>query len=166
MRLLPFILFGLILFSSCRGGEKAILANKDDRLLNKYASLIGVPAIENKKLYAFIDSWYGTKYKYGGMTKAGVDCSGFCNILYKEVYNKTIKRTTSAIAKEITKVKKSSLKQGDFVFFNISKKKNTHVGIYLTNNKFVHASSSKGVVISSLDNPYYIKTFNKGGRIK
>ena len=69
-----------------QGGEKAILANKDDRLLNKYASLIGVPAIENKKLYAFIDSWYGTKYKYGGMTKAGVDCSGFCNILYKEVY--------------------------------------------------------------------------------
>ena len=51
------------------------------------------------------------------------------------------------------------------VFFNISKKKNAHVGIYLTNNKFVHASTSKGVVISSLDNPYYKKAYNKGGHL-
>jgi cell wall-associated NlpC family hydrolase len=166
MKLLPFIVFGLIVFSSCQGREKVVSSNKNDRLLNKYASIIGVPIIENKKLYVFIDSWYGTKYKYGGITKAGIDCSGFCNVLYSEVYNKPIKRTTADIAKEITKVKKSSLREGDFVFFNISKKKNAHVGIYLANNKFVHASSSKGVIISSLDNPYYIQTFNKGGRIK
>ncbi len=61
---------------------------------------------------------------------------------------------------------KSKLKEGDLVFFNISRKKNSHVGIYLKNNRFVHASSSKGVVISSLDNPYYKKAYNKGGKLK
>ena len=65
------------------------------------------------------------------------------------------------------KVKKAKLKEGDLVFFNITKKnKNSHVGVYLKNNKFVHASTSKGVVISSLDNPYYKKVYSKGGVVK
>ncbi len=98
------------------------------------------------------------------MSKFGVDCSGFCNILYSHIYNKSIKRRASDIAKDIDKVNKKNLKEGDFVFFNISKK-NSHVGIYLMNNKFVHASTSKGVMISSLDNPYYKKVYNKGGRL-
>lgn len=140
---------------------------KDSALLNKYANILGVSKSElkNQRLYSFIDDWYGTKYKYGGVSKSGVDCSGFCNVLYREVYNKGMKRRTSDIVKDINKVSKGSLREGDLVFFNISKKKNAHVGVYLTNNKFVHASTSKGVLISSLDNPYYKKAYNKGGRL-
>ncbi len=82
------------------------------------------------------------------------------------MYKKQIRRTTSELSKDINKVSKGRLKEGDLVFFNISKKKNSHVGVYLKNSRFVHASSSKGVIISSLDNPYYKKTYNKGGRLR
>ena len=156
-----------IVLSACGGGKKVADNKPDDSLMNKYASIVGVPKseIKNTRLYSFIDDWYGTKYKYGGISKSGVDCSGFCNILYNDVYNKTLKRRASDIAKDISKVNKKNLKEGDLVFFNISNKKNSHVGVYLSNNKFVHASTSKGVLISSLENPYYKKTYNKGGNL-
>jgi hypothetical protein len=157
----------VLLITSCRGGKKAINSTKDTYIIDKYASLLGISKseIKNIKLYSFIDNWYGTKYKYGGMSRSGVDCSGFCNVLYSKVYAKDIKRTTSDLYKEVNKKGKKSLREGDLVFFNISKNKNSHVGVYLTNNKFVHASTSKGVLISSLDNPYYKKVYSKGGSL-
>lgn len=156
-----------ILFS-CGGSKKSVSDKKSNYILNKYAEILQTPksSIDNVKLYTFIDDWYGTKYKYGGMSKLGVDCSGFCNAVYSQVYNKHIRRTTSELSKNINKISKKKLEEGDLVFFNISKKKNSHVGIYLKNNKFVHASSSKGVIISSLENPYYKKAYNKGGKLK
>ena len=86
------ILFVLFLLYSC-GGAKHIVDNKAlDVIFNKYAIAIGVSKsqITNIRLYSFIDDWYGTKYKYGGMSKSGVDCSGFCNVLYNYVYNKKL----------------------------------------------------------------------------
>ena len=162
-----YIIIGIIVFTSCGGNKKTVKNKKENPIINKYASLLNVPKseIKNIKLYTFIDSWYGTKYKYGGTSKNGVDCSGFANVLYKTVYNKQMPRSTKDIAKAINKVGKNKLKEGDLVFFNISKKKNSHVGVYLMNNMFVHASTSKGVMISSLDNPYYKKTFSKGGKL-
>ena len=167
MKIFSSILFAFFLLYSC-GGTKKITVNKASEILfNKYAIVLGVSKskITNIRLYSFIDDWSGTKYKYGGMSKSGVDCSGFCNVLYNDVYSKSLKRRVSDIVKDINKVSKNNLKEGDLVFFNISKKKNAHVGIYLTNNKFVHASTSKGVIISSLDNPYYKKAYNKGGHL-
>jgi len=153
---------------SCGGGKKATSNKRNDYIISKYAGILQTPKseINNIKLYAFIDDWYGIKYKYGGMSKSGVDCSGFCNVLYSYVYKKQIRRTTSQLSKDINKTSKKKLKEGDLVFFNISRKKNSHVGVYLRNSRFVHASSSKGVIISSLDNPYYKKAYNKGGRLK
>ena len=167
MRQYYIIIVTLIIITSCGGNKKAVGNKKNNHIVSKYANLLQTSKseISNVKLYSFIDSWYGTKYKYGGMSKAGIDCSGFCNILYEQVYNKEIKRTTSMLSKEINKVNKRKLKEGDLVFFNISKKKNSHVGVYLKNNRFVHASTSKGVLISSLDNPYYLKTYSKGGSL-
>ena len=143
-------------------------SKKDNYIVNKYAEILQSQKteIKNIKLYSFIDEWYGTKYKYGGLLKSGVDCSGFCNVLYNEVYNTQIQRTTSELFKKINKTNKKNLREGDFVFFDISSKKNSHVGIYLKNNRFVHASSSRGVVISSLENPYYKKAYTKGGRLR
>lgn len=157
----------VLLITSCGGNKKVVSSQKNTYIINKYANLLETSKseINNSKLYSFIDNWVGTKYKYGGMTKSGIDCSGFCNVLYKEVYNKEIKRTTSDLSKDINKKSKGNLKEGDLVFFNISKKKNSHVGVYLINNRFVHASTSKGVLISSLDNPYYKKTYSKGGNL-
>lgn len=136
-------------------------------VLDKYAEKLQVSksSLTNIKLYNFIDEWYGVRYQYGGLTKQGVDCSGFCNVLYNNVYKKQLPRSTKEIVKVIKKTSQSNLKEGDLVFFNISGKKNSHVGVYLINNYFVHASTSKGVIISNLQNPYYKKAFNKGGEV-
>lgn len=153
---------------SCVSHKKVTVPIKDTYIIDKYAQVLGVSKIEitNIKLYEFIDAWYGTKYKYGGLSKDGIDCSGFCNVLYKEIYNKQLERRAADIAKTIKKITKTKLQEGDLVFFSIASKKNSHVGIYLKNNRFVHASTSKGVIISSLNNPYYKKTYNKGGRLQ
>ncbi|MCB0402477.1 MAG: C40 family peptidase [Flavobacteriales bacterium] len=140
---------------------------KEQVIQSKYAELLRVSPTEitNIPLYAFIDDWMGTKYKYGGLSKSGVDCSGFCNILYNEVYKKELPRTTGEISAQIKKVNKDQLEEGHLVVFNIANKKNSHVGVYLKNNMFIHASTSSGVIISSLDNPYYVKAYSKGGEL-
>lgn len=133
----------------------------------KYASTLGVSPAElgNERLYVFIDQWMGAPYKYGGTSTSGVDCSGFVGAVYQGVYEKSIPRTTSQLDQQAKNVTKNQLKEGDLVFFDINGKKSSHVGIYLLNDRFVHASTSKGVVISDLNNPYYQKAFAKGGRL-
>lgn len=161
-------IFFLILIGFACGKKKAVVSAKSNQaIIKKYAEKLEVPKsqIKNTLLYNFIDDWYGTKYKYGGLSKSGVDCSGFCNVLYKEVYKRELPRTTTELAKQINKVGKTKLKEGNLIFFNIEGKKNAHVGVYLINNRFVHASTSKGVIISSLENPYYKKAYSKGGKI-
>lgn len=168
MKKITFILLISIVLLACSSQKEITKENEDTYILDKYAQILATPKSEitNVSLYTFIDGWIGTKYKYGGLSKTGVDCSGFCNVLYLEIYNKQLERRAVDIAKSIKKVNKNKLQEGDLVFFTISSKKNSHVGIYLKNNKFVHASTSKGVIISSLDNPYYKKTYNKGGRLQ
>lgn len=143
------------------------LSKEEKELKEKYAALLDVTGLEIKELalYAFIDDWLGVKYKYGGTTKNGVDCSGFTNLLYNNVFKKELPRSSSDIAAVAKSVAKKELSEGDFVFFSIRSNKVDHVGIYLANNRFVHASTSKGVIISSLEHPYYAKHFKKGGRI-
>lgn len=141
--------------------------NHSTDVRSKYAEIIGVPAstLTNKALYNFIDDWYGVSYRFGGNDKNGVDCSGFAGALYSEVYHKNIPRTTGEIAKQSKKISKEKLQEGDLVFFDINGKKGSHMGVYLTNGKFVHASTSKGVIISDLNNPYYQKAYGFGARI-
>jgi len=183
--IVPLLLIAVLSLSSCGANRKAKTANRSRKpaptrterppsstranaLQAKYASELSVSPqqIKNMKLYKFGDDWKGTRYQYGGMSRSGVDCSGFSNILYKEVYNHQLPRTTREIYKNSKVVHKSSLREGDLVFFDISGKKSSHMGVYLQNNYFVHASSSKGVVISHLDNTYYKKYFDRGGRVR
>lgn len=162
----------LLLMASC-GSKSPITSGKTESgfkrlqsLQSKYSTILQVDpgAIENEKLYAFVDDWMGVKYQYGGLTKNGVDCSGFTNLLYSEVYNKKLARRAQDIYQNSTRVSRASLSEGDLVFFDIAGKKKSHIGVYLTNNRFVHASTSKGVVISDLNNSYYQKYFASGGR--
>jgi len=115
-------------------------------------------------LYEIIDGWIGTPYKYGQATKKGTDCSGFVGVVYKDVANVTIPRTTADLYNSIVATK--NLQEGDLVFFNYSGKKNSHVGIYLHNGKFIHASTSQGVMISDLNSAHYKQTHSKGGPLK
>jgi len=121
---------------------------------------------ENQDLILFIDKWLGTPYKYGGTTLSGTDCSGLAGNLYKDVYKTKISRTVNSIYQEVTPVDKEHLKEGDFIFFKIDSKEPNHIGIYISNNKFVHASVRKGVFISDLNEDYFKKYYFSGGRLK
>lgn len=123
--------------------------------------------LKDKALYYFIIDWYGTPYKFGGTSEKGVDCSGFTNILYKEIYNIQLPRTSKDIADNVKRKFTKDLKEGDLVFFSFGKSGTiNHVGVYLHNNKFVHASTSKGVIISNLSEPYYGDYLVKCGSYK
>ncbi len=144
------------------------LNNSLTLLKKKYAEKLGVSAadIKNEKLYQFINDWYGVKYKYGGKDKAGVDCSGLTAALYLAVYKKTISSNTKDLVGEVKKIKESDLKEGDLVFFNTNGKSISHVGVYLQNHKFVHASTKKGVMISDMNEPYFKQTYVMSGKVK
>ncbi len=113
-----------------------------------------------------VESWLGVPYKYGGTTRAGVDCSAFCGFVYKKVYGITLNRSANDIFLQAAPVKRNELREGDLVFFKINSDKVGHVGIYLSGDRFVHASTSRGVVISSLNETYWKKHYHGGGRMK
>lgn len=143
-------------------------AKESSPVIEKYAKMLGVKpeSLKNEKLYQLIDEWWGTPYKFGGKTKNGIDCSAFSSVLYQQCYQKTIVPPAYSIFDQCQVVEKSKLKEGDLVFFKTDKNRISHVGVYLHNNKFVHASTSKGVRIDDLNDPYYIKVFFNGGKLK
>lgn len=128
---------------------------------------IDIGSADNHKLYVESASWIGTPYRPGGNSKHGVDCSGLTSRIYKDVYKAKLQRTTSGQMSQVKKVSKGRLREGDLVFFSgsNSKKKVAHVGIYLKNGKFIHASIGRGVIVSSLSEQYYRTRWIRGGRI-
>jgi lipoprotein Spr len=144
--------------------EKSNVGN----LLKSYADELGVDPseLENQSLYAFIDEWIGAPHRLGGQTKAGIDCSAFINQLYSEVYKKTLARSSYEMADGIKRKYENQLVEGDLVFFSFGKKSIDHVGLYLRNNKFVHVSTSKGVMISDLHESWFYRYFVRAGTVK
>lgn len=126
---------------------------------------LSLDSVETLSLYYDIYDWLGTKYKYSGDSKKGVDCSGFVSRMYTDTYCIGLNGGSKDIWKVVTPVEKNELKEGDVLFFKIKKGQISHVGIYLRNNKFAHASVKSGVIISDLNEPYYKKYFFKAGRV-
>ena len=133
----------------------------------KYAQLLNrnVELVTNTSLIGFIDEWWGTKYRFGGTTKKGIDCSSFTGLLMGSVFGFTLPRTARQQYAACSKLKKDDMLEGDLVFFN-TRGGVSHVGIYLGNGFFVHSSSSAGVTINSLNENYYSRKFIGGGRIE
>ncbi len=131
----------------------------------KYAMMmnVDVESLKNVSLLGFIDDWFGTRYRYGGTSKRGIDCSALTGALLLAVYGFNMPRTAREQYDATEHVKKDELKEGDLVFFN-TRGGVSHVGVYLENDYFVQASSH-GVTISSLDDHYYAKRFICGGRV-
>lgn len=98
----------------------------------------------------------------------GTDCSGMVMVVYQNVYGIQLERNSAKIYENNCKdIHKKDLHEGDLVFFNNGKtSKITHVGIYLKEGKFVHASSSRGVVVSDLEQRYYVTHWQCAGRVK
>jgi len=116
-----------------------------------------------QRLYSQHKHWQGTRYQLGGLSKKGIDCSGFVLLTFKEQLGITLPRTTREQAKRGTTISRKQLKAGDLVFFKTSIKVR-HVGIYIEDDKFLHASTSKGVMISELNNSYWRKAYWKAVR--
>jgi cell wall-associated NlpC family hydrolase len=172
---LSFSLTFTLFFTSCKSGRNITIdknsqhnhSGNSKKISEKYALLLDISEdqISNSELYFFIDEWYGVPYKYGGCNKKGIDCSNFTATLYKDIYHKSVSGSSSSIYKQCKVISTKDLKEGDLVFFKIEKNEVSHVGIYLHNNKFVHATTKKGVMINDLNENYYKKYFFKAGRI-
>ncbi|HEX8517105.1 MAG TPA: NlpC/P60 family protein [Bacteroidia bacterium] len=113
-----------------------------------------------------VHDWAGTRYKYSGDTKKGIDCSGFVSQMYAGTYCIPLSGGSKDLWTCVCPVEKKELKEGDLLFFKIKKGQISHVGIYLGNNKFALASVKSGVIVSDLNDDYYKKYFYKGGRVE
>lgn len=135
------------------------------KLQLKYALLldIEVEQVTNFNLFKLIDNWWGTRYRLGGNGKDGIDCSAFMQVLFASLYGITLPRTAKEQYGFSKRVSRTELKEGDLVFFNTIGGV-SHVGMYLQNNKFVHASKD-GVKISDLYEDYWSRHFIGVGRI-
>lgn len=126
----------------------------------KYSILLNesVEKLTNVLLYKTIDDWYGTRYRYGGTTIKGIDCSAFMQVLAGYAFGWMLPRTAREQYASMQRIGRNDLKEGDFVFFN-TRGGVSHVGMYLQNDKFVHSSSSQGVSIGDLNDSYWGNRF-------
>ena len=122
----------------------------------KYAILLNesVEKLTNVILYKTIDDWYGTRYRFGGTSDRGIDCSAFMQVLAGYAFGWMLPRTAREQYACMLRIGRNELKEGDFVFFN-TRGGISHVGMYLQNDKFVHSSSSQGVSIGDLNDRYW-----------
>lgn len=120
---------------------------------------------EDTKFISNAVDWIGVPYKYGGCTKEGTDCSCFVITFFKEVYGINLPRKSEDMLAKTNIIERENLKIGDLLFFKISGDKVSHVAIYISKGNFIHATTSKGVMVNNLDENYYKKYFFKAGRI-
>lgn len=137
-----------------------------DPLQFKYAIIMDVPVeqLNNLPLLQQIDHWWGTRYCMGGSSENCIDCSAFTQTLLRNIYGVDVPRTANEQYDFSTHVNDTDLKEGDLVFFK-SGRNISHVGLYLDNNKFVHASTSGGVTISDLSDEYWSNKYAGAGRV-
>lgn len=167
-RFVYLFLAGTLIFclSSCHTSAPRL----DYKALARASVRLGIDIgpTDNHKLYIESAEWTGVSYRPGGDSKQGTDCSGFTCRIYEKVYRTKLPRSTEEQKKESRTIGKRHLREGDLVFFTSKRSGNkpAHVGIYLKEGKFVHASTSKGVIVSSLQEKYYIDNWLSGGRIE
>ena len=149
--------------------ENTIFAKKS--FLNSSECSV-IPLTEEEKsikrsmvlLEHFFEEWKSVKHRMGGRNKQGIDCSGFVQLMFQNQFDVKVPRTTGSQVRLGKTIPKHQLKTGDLVFFKTSRHVR-HVGIYLKDNTFIHTSSSKGVMKSSLSQGYWAKKYWTAKRI-
>jgi lipoprotein Spr len=139
---------------------------KVDWLQLKYAIVLDatVETLQNVNLLSLIDEWWGTGYCLGGSTKNCIDCSAFTHVVMQNVYNVNVPRTAQEQYNASQQIGVEELNEGDLVFFYTGGREISHVGVYLQNNKFVHAATSEGVMVSDLNDIYWKGRYKGAGR--
>jgi len=156
-----FFLIAIIFFLSSCGTRKYTV--KSDTKASKAADAMA--NLKSKPLYRFITDWTGVKYRFGGLDKGGIDCSGFAFLLEKEIYGVTLPRISREQANVVKRKNIDNLKEGDLVFFSFGGNDVDHVGVYLNNGFFVHASTTRGVIVDDLTLPAYQRVLVKSGSV-
>ena len=155
MRAILVLFFSCFILLGCGSSKKAYKKpseNKTDRIIQQ------------------AQSFAGTRYKYGGTTKRGMDCSGLVYIAFQNE-NMVLPRTSSAMSKKGKPISKSKIRKGDLVFFktNKSRRKINHVGLVTAVDDgvvyFMHATTSRGVMTSTLDDVYWRKAYAEARRV-
>jgi|GEM_PF-1989343 len=147
--------------------EKVEKPDKKDPFVEDYSARLGIRLSPdcNRALIKAVTEWLGAPYKYGGDNVSGTDCSGLVLNIFREAYGLLVQRSANGLYEQAKKIDRKELKEGDLVFFKINTTKVGHVGIYLAEGYFVHASTRKGVILSNLEEPYYSKYYYAAGRI-
>ncbi len=118
------------------------------------------------QLNAQLSQWQGTPYRYGGLDRYGIDCSGFVYLTFRDRFGLNLPRSTEEQAEVGSPVSRNELLPGDLVFFRTGSGENgLHVGIYDSRDQFIHASTSRGVMRSSLNNVYWKRAYWQARRL-
>lgn len=166
--LILLLIFSVGLFlSGCKSHKKN---NKIETIQN--GVVLVNPQHDSKeigeRIAAEAMTWLGTSYGYGCQEKGKkTDCSGLVMVVYLQLAEVKLPRNSAEQADFCKTLKEKEIKPGDLVFFATGSNPNriSHVGVMIDSKRFVHASSSKGVIISDMDTPYYIRKFKKYGRV-
>ncbi|MDE7402650.1 MAG: C40 family peptidase [Muribaculaceae bacterium] len=154
-----------VMMSSCHSHRKITATPGHPEVSHLH---VGKPNKTQKKIIDEACEWIGTPYKYGGVSKGdGCDCSGMVMVIYESIKGVKIPRNSAKQSEFCQPINADEVEAGDLVFFATGKDPDrvSHVGLVIDNNSFIHASSSKGVVISQLTSPYYQRTFRMYGRV-
>jgi len=155
--------FLLLFLSSC--AKHTQQPKTDKKILQKFHQTKQENTTPKQRFAAAVDNWLGVRYCYAGESKKGVDCSALVQQIYKEAFGIKIPRTTKQqirIGRKLTKI--TQLREGDILFFQTSFH-TLHAAIYLQNGNFVHASSSHGVKLANIYNPYWKSRFKEARRL-
>ncbi|PKM37595.1 MAG: glycoside hydrolase [Gammaproteobacteria bacterium HGW-Gammaproteobacteria-10] len=148
------LVFALALLTACSGGQKRTTS----------ITLPGSEAAIRQALYGHYREWASIPYQYGGLSKSGIDCSGFVYLTFAQKLGVHLPRTSDRQAQTGRLITQQQLRTGDLVFFNTGPQQH-HVGIYIEQRRFLHVSTIKGVAISSLDNQYWSDRYWKSVRV-
>lgn len=153
------MLMAMLIFSACSSRRHTVKPGNAARAADAMSHL------KNRQLYRFITDWAGVHYRLGGLDKRGVDCSGFAFLLQKDIYGNSLPRISRDQAEAVKEKNISSLSEGDLIFFSFGGGAVDHVGVYLNNNFFVHASTTRGVVVDDLSIPAFQRAIVKAGSL-
>lgn len=164
-----------LLVSSCHSSRNSVTAVKGTsssvqakKNVPEHVKVSASMADPTKALLKEADGWLGVPYRYAGNSKSGVDCSGFVCMVFSNALSIKLPRSSAQQGEWCRKLKMADLEPGDLVFFTTvsGSSKITHVGMYIGDGNMIHASTSKGVVISPLTEDYYARTYHSCGRVE
>ncbi len=164
----------MLVFASC-GSSRSGASSSRGRSYKKggsmakveYAVIDGTLDSSSKALLLEAKRWLGTPYKYGGEDKGGVDCSGLVLSVYRNALNIKLPRSSSKQKEFSSSISRKDLIPGDLLFFATTRGSSgvSHVGLYIGEGKMVHSSTSRGVMVSGIDEEYFVKTYAGAGRV-